>query len=158
MTSHAILRCRHCRVRYSYQTSGYGCGDSQNSDIYCPECQINVLAALERILQKVEKTWVTITDQTQVAAVCASLAVEEAKPAANDSDSLNRWPKMRRIFPELIKLDPTGRMAIARTTTKEHVLNGATYHIEEWSDGSGTRVSVMVERDLKTGNTRPWRE
>lgn len=46
---HIIKRCEHCKNSYNYQVSGDGCFNELNSQIYCPDCMIEINKVLLNI-------------------------------------------------------------------------------------------------------------
>jgi hypothetical protein len=64
MTTHQRHYCKHCGIAYSFQGSGWGAGEYNNSE-YCPECYEAVHTALSKIPLKVGKKFIPTTDFTK---------------------------------------------------------------------------------------------
>ncbi len=55
--THRTKRCKHCKLTYSYQTSGHGCHDKINDVIYCPSCMERILKVLEDVPEQAKPKW-----------------------------------------------------------------------------------------------------
>ena len=152
VTTHRLRRCAHCRITYSYQSSGEGCQHPLNDGRYCPECMEVVLDALKGVPVRVECVWHP-TDEI-------------------DLDTLLEWDAdldkhvrenplgCRRVSAPLFRMDGgdvTEKMRTALVPGRgEH--KGKTFKFMFWpSKPEEAEVTVEMEHDLETGEMRPWR-
>jgi len=150
MTTHRRRRCAHCQALYSHQSSGPG-SDGLNNEIWCPDCMAVVNAALKSVPVAVERFSEVVTGADRDAAILAlhDLEVERAKKHAAGELVI------RRVYAPLFYMDE-GKI----TATKPHesvTIEGVSYMIGTWSDNREPQeVRREMERDLRTGETRPW--
>jgi hypothetical protein len=157
MTTHRQKRCRHCRVRYSYQASGHGAPDLNDPD-WCPDCKQVLLDAFANVPKRVEKVLVPTDAESALDLEAQSEAAHAKRVADAQANPHFLFGTMvpRRVVPGLIDMtDPSNKDR--RGITK---LDGKTYHWNYWTkDPEGTaQVRVEMERDLETGEDVPWKD
>ena len=154
MTTHRAKRCAHCSIVYAYQGSGPRCLGAINDGRYCPDCMTVVLEALKTVPNRVEKTKEIVTgDEADQALKQLEQDEKNREIRAENPPEGMMFPMLRRVFPGLY--DPeTG----ARMTPECTHIDGVEYHISTWSDGrEPPTVTRVMERDIQTGVTQPWR-
>lgn len=153
MTSYRQHRCAHCDVRYSYQSSGFGCGTPENDARYCPDCKAVILTALKAVPSRVEKFFEVVLDEIVIAKVIA----EHERLNANPPRLFGKeGPPIREVSGGRFRFDPVTRKTVASSQSWVIHLDGVKYHLELWSDATPPRVTRAMEKDLKSGRIYPW--
>lgn len=148
MTTHRIHRCIHCRAVYSLQTSGPG--SDKGSASYCPDCHSVVLAALQAVPVRFERETEKVTDQEAICLVLAEMERLKVDPP--------------RLFgtPIFSYVPGLHRRTIDGSWESETVscvtLGGVRYLVARWPGEDPPRVSRFVEKNVETGETKPWRD
>lgn len=152
MTTHRLVRCKHCLDVYEYQSSGWGCLEAENSSEYCPTCKKAINKALENVPPKFDVEWVddpTISLESVLKAEEDHKAEYEAKhgvlpyfkAVAVPAFDLNDWSN-------------SNRNGFVRMGDKE-------VYYSYWSKTNHPgypKVQVKMEKNLQTGQLSPWRE
>ena len=151
MTSFLTKRCGHCQSPYEFQASGHGCLDEPNDDRYCHQCWFAVSRALSDVPRKYESEWVDTADYT--AAQLA--AIERDRMAAVEKGG---GAPFRRVLVPMFDLSDGGNDNVTGVVK----VNGKTYSYSYWTrrdDGEfAPKAQLLVQKDLMTGRTEPWRD
>lgn len=146
MTSHRHHRCDHCRVVYSFQASGHGCGRATNDPHYCPDCKKVVIEALKVVPPKVERVWVAVED------VDLSTVLEWEREHRRRCEEEGKI-FVRRISAPLFDLEGNRTQ---RTGIVYH--GGRIFQYRYWEGEEGdVEITEEMARDIETGRTEPWR-
>jgi hypothetical protein len=154
MTTHAYQRCAYCNTPYSYQTSGYGCQQQENSDRWCRNCAAIAHKALEdafkNVPRKFKRVMVEITD--------GSVTVEELE---------QHRAFLRAKAKEEGRL-PVERVAMSLYSTKDpdnHNItfwvhyNHTNYYVSYWTkEPHREKIEAEMELNVETGELRPWQD
>lgn len=142
-------RCIHCRTVYAYQASGWCAIGQLNDPKYCRDCRGAILDALDNVPVKFEKVWVETDEKT----FDELLALREV----NLKSQAEQYPDRifgERITASLYDMKDPGNRYVSYVVK----CDGVDYHIEMWSnDPNSKKVSKECERNLETGEIRPWR-
>jgi len=161
VTTKRQRRCLHCFDVYVYTPSTYGEEFPKfNHGSYCPVCWEVVETALKAVPRKRERTWVEVTDVSfeRLLEWEARRAVEPQPLQTGTGKTLNVVVgRPRRVFSPLFDLE-TGAHTIIRAVKGADAFAGRTFRYTRWSDDrEPVKIEEEVERDLATGETRPWK-
>lgn len=138
-------RCAHCKARYTYQASGWGSGEF-NDSTYCPKCKEAIVVALRAIEPVAEVDWRPTDDVT------AQTLVDIENERWEITKAEGKIPCRRVLSPLFDMNDPsnTHHNGIVR-------LNGKTYRYEYWSNWGIEKGHVYVECEVMNGEVvGPW--
>lgn len=157
MTSHRITRCKHCLISYTYQTSGapaHWYADQSNSSDYCKDCWSAIKSTLKSIPVKCEKFFEDVTDEDELKRVFEREEYNKENPVRLFGD---KGPVVQEVGSSTYKIS---NRKITDSSYEVIVnLEGVKYRIRKWRNGSEpTKVIRPMERNLKTGEEKPWIE
>lgn len=158
MTSERYVRCSHCRVVYPcLMSGGPGYVTNHTDPRYCPDCLDVVHKALASIPPKFECDWVEVSE-VSLEQVLAWKRNQDA--ARQQLRSQGQLVGERVAFP---LFDMTGeRRERSGIVRGQDEFAGRTFEFRYWvtqDDDTPTDVTIReeVERNLETGELRPWR-
>jgi len=140
MVTHAYVRCQHCQVGYSYQSSGEGCHKDTNDSRYCPDCKQVVLNALATVPKRVEKFWINYDGMT----------LDDVKRELETIEKEGRW---KRVAVPCFDMNDCDNHNI----TGYLFIDGKTIFYSFWTKKNDTRIELKMERNLETGEESIWR-
>lgn len=142
-------RCAHCLDVYRYLLTGHGCTDATNDPQYCPVCKAAVLEALRAVPRKYERVWIPTTEVD----LPTLLRWEAEWDAERQEVGLN----VRRVAFPLFNLTTGERTR--QGYVRSRAGQAAHYLYQYWPGREAeAEIKVEVERNLTTGETRPWRD
>jgi len=142
MTTQVIYRCQHCLIEYIYYPSG--CPYTQtrlNDNRYCPDCKQAVSDVLKNVPLKVERFTKPYERMT----------LEELKERVKKE---RKGQLFQRVASPLFDMkDPDNRNISGWVR-----IDGLDIFYSYWTKKDDYRIEVEMERNLETGEERPWKE
>lgn len=152
MTSFRQKRCGHCRAPYACRMSGNGCQDPLNEGTYCPDCKRVVLEALIAVPPKFEKV---------IEPVDISFDMVKGWYDEDETQRASRRAEgqlvMRRLSMPLYDLDDPDNRYIAGYVQGRGRWDAYLFQISYWTKRGDPQVTTELEKNLQTGEIRPWR-
>lgn len=158
MTSERYIRCSHCRSVYPcLMSGGPGYVTNHTDGRYCPDCLEVVHKALAAVPPKFEHDWVEVTGEVPLERVLGwAREAREAREAARASGKI---VGERVAFP---LFDLSGeRQERSGIVNGLDEFAGRTFEFRYWQrrdsdDIEDATIREEVERNLETGELRPW--
>jgi len=150
MTTHQYKRCSYCGERYSYQSSGSGCHDPNNSEKWCPKCAVIAGEALLSAFEDVPRKYKRVIVDTDEATVKELVAHREAMMAKRKAEG-KLWVETCSMCLFDIK-DPDNH-----NRTFIVYYNRKCYHVSYWTKSGKESVKMEMELNIETGQLTPWR-
>jgi len=156
MTTRREKRCRHCKVRYSFKSSGPGCHNLINDDRYCPQCKGAILLTLIKTPMQVKLEWEVVSEPT--VEMCKTWEKEwEAEHDAHDPPYL--IPFCRRIACCLYDMKDSDNHNYVGIVEGRGEFQGKMFMFSTWSKKpEKNQVNVAIERHRQTGEKVFWRD
>ena len=150
MTTHRIVRCRHCLDVYDYQPSGPGCLESSNSHEFCPTCKKAINESLERVPRKFDVEWV---DDPTVS--LESVLKAEADQRTEYETKNGVLPYFKPVLVPLFDMEDGSNINISGIVKMGKKEVSYSYWSKENHPGY-PKVQVKMEKNLQTGQLVPW--
>lgn len=152
-----MKRCTHCGADYTWQSSGYGCGNNYNHADWCPGCTEAVYNALAAIPRKFEARFRDINEvKDRYPYTLKQLLAWEKDEQENLATGIFGL-KMQRVFMGLIDVN-TGDSQNSRLIRDP--LKGTAYRVTTWRKKSDYTIEVEQEWDVQaqkwTGHQWPF--
>jgi len=156
MTTHIHKECNNCLTDYSFQGSGWGAPEF-NDSTYCPECKEAICTALKTIPKKFKYVWVDTKDFTFKEA-CDCIDEDEKKLKAKEDADIDRRQKcpkcdlispfvglkMRRVFMPLFNMD-----TMESSIVNHFIRNGEEYSLIYFkSDPTDYRLKKNIKHPI----------
>lgn len=122
--THQTNECIHCKTKYTYQSSGWGCNENYNHHEYCPDCWKVISKLLEARPKKFEYRQVG-TDEVTLTQL---LRWEHKAHAKDKADNIFR---LHRILPGLMCME-TGDSQHNRVIQGQDKYEGIKFWLSEW--------------------------
>lgn len=150
----AYKRCTHCQTVYLCLLSGHSPRTKHTDDRFCPDCLEVVRAALREVPRKFEKTRVPATDVTLDQLLAWEQETETEAAAKGGLQA-------RRVAFPLFDLTGKKKHHTAFVKGRGQGFTRRTFLYSYWTtegviDMNDVTIEEEVERNLETGQTRPW--